>query len=130
MWANKDEKGAPQSPYRIFIQNTEALNSLIAQALPEAEKDEADKPGEQPKPDNYKDRTRAQIEEAKKDMMKHFFDIRTFGAVMSTGPNAGQVRGPIQIGFSRSVDPIFQVDCSITRIAITTEKDFRGTDPT
>jgi len=43
---------------------------------------------------------------------------------MSTGANAGQVRGPIQIGFSRSVDPIFQMECSITRIAITTPEDF------
>jgi CRISPR-associated protein Csd2 len=121
MWADG------QSPYRIFIQNTEALNSLIAQAIPKAE---IEKPEEPDKPDNYKDRNRAQVEDAKKDMMKHFFDIRTFGAVMSTGSNAGQVRGPIQIGFSRSVEPIFQIDCSITRIAITTEKDFRGTDPT
>jgi CRISPR-associated protein Csd2 len=117
MWADS------QSPYRIFIQNTEALNSLIAQALPKAE---VEKPDEPDKPDNYKDRNREQVEQAKKDMMKHFFDIRTFGAVMSTGSNAGQVRGPIQIGFSRSIDPIFQVDCSITRIAITTEKEFRG----
>lgn len=119
MWADS------KSPYRIFIQNTEALNSLIAQALPKAE---IEKPEEPNKPDNYKDRNRAQVEDAKKDMMKHFFDIRTFGAVMSTGPNAGQVRGPIQIGFSRSIEPIFQVDCSITRMAITKELEFNKGD--
>ncbi len=50
-----------------------------------------------------------------------FYDVRTFGAVMSTGPNAGQVRGPVQISFARSVDPIQAVDISITRMA--TAKD-------
>lgn len=46
------------------------------------------------------------------------FDVRTFGAVMSTGPNAGQVRGPVQVAFSRSVDPILPMDVSITRMAV------------
>lgn len=114
MWADKQESGAPKNPFRIFIQNTEALNSLIAEAEPK------------PKIKDGKEveRNRQDVEAAKKWMMENFYDIRTFGAVMSTGTNAGQVRGPIQIGFSRSVDPIFQVDCSITRIAITTPEDF------
>ena len=47
-----------------------------------------------------------------------FYDVRTFGAVMSTGPNAGQVRGPVQIAFARSVDPILPLDVSITRVAV------------
>jgi len=47
-----------------------------------------------------------------------FYDVRTFGAVMSTGPYAGQVRGPVQIAFSRSVDPILPMDASITRMAV------------
>jgi len=47
-----------------------------------------------------------------------FYDVRTFGAVMSTGPNAGQVRGPVQIAFGRSVDPIQAMDISITRMAV------------
>lgn len=46
-----------------------------------------------------------------------FYDVRTFGAVMSTGPNAGQVRGPVQIAFARSLDPIQSLDISITRMA-------------
>lgn len=46
-----------------------------------------------------------------------FYDVRTFGAVMSTGPNAGQVRGPVQITFGKSLDPIFPMDISITRMA-------------
>lgn len=47
-----------------------------------------------------------------------FFDVRTFGAVMSTGPNAGQVRGPVQLSFGKSVDPILPLDISITRMAV------------
>ena len=48
----------------------------------------------------------------------HFFDVRTFGAVLSTGPNAGQVRGPVQISFGRSVDPVLSQDISITRMCV------------
>ena len=47
-----------------------------------------------------------------------FYDVRTFGAVMSTGPNAGQVRGPVQITFGKSVDPVLPLDISITRMAV------------
>jgi len=60
-------------------------------------------------------------------MCKNFFDIRTFGAVMTTfvkeSLNCGQVRGPVQIGFARSIDPVVQQEITITRIAITTEAD-------
>lgn len=60
-------------------------------------------------------------------MCKTFFDIRTFGAVMTTfvknNLNCGQVRGPVQLTFSRSVDPVVQQEVSITRVAITTEED-------
>jgi CRISPR-associated protein Csd2 len=60
-------------------------------------------------------------------MCKNFFDIRTFGAVMTTfvkaALNCGQVRGPVQIGFARSIDPIVSQEITITRVAITTEKD-------
>ena len=56
-------------------------------------------------------------------MCNNFFDIRTFGAVMSTGVNAGQVRGPVQLVFSRSVDPIIPLEHSITRMAVTKEED-------
>ena len=57
-----------------------------------------------------------------------FYDVRTFGAVMSTGPNAGQVRGPVQLGFARSVDPILPQEVTITRGAITTEADAEKKD--
>ena len=60
-------------------------------------------------------------------MCKNFFDIRTFGAVMVTfvkaALNCGQVRGPVQLGFARSIDPVVQQEVTITRVAITTEAD-------
>ncbi len=61
---------------------------------------------------------RDQVGKARGWMCQQFFDVRTFGAVMSTGPNAGQVRGPVQVSFSRSIDPILPVDASITRMAV------------
>lgn len=56
-------------------------------------------------------------------MCANFYDVRTFGAVMSTGINCGQVRGPIQMTFARSVDPIVALEHSITRMAVATEKE-------
>ena len=56
-------------------------------------------------------------------MCQNFYDIRTFGAVMSTEVNAGQVRGPVQLSFGRSIEPIFTAEHSITRMAVTNEKD-------
>lgn len=60
-------------------------------------------------------------------MCRNFYDIRTFGAVMTTfvkaALNCGQVRGPVQLGFARSIDPIVSQEVTITRVAITTEKD-------
>lgn len=60
-------------------------------------------------------------------MCQNFYDIRTFGAVMTTfvkaSLNCGQVRGPVQLGFARSIDPIISQEVTITRVAITTEKD-------
>ena len=66
---------------------------------------------------------REDVDKARTWMCENFYDIRTFGAVMSTGVNAGQVRGPVQITFSRSVDQIIPLDVSITRVAITKEED-------
>ena len=56
-------------------------------------------------------------------MCADYFDIRTFGAVMSTGANAGQVRGPVQLTFARSVDPVVTSEHSITRMAVATEAE-------
>jgi len=67
--------------------------------------------------------TAAQVNEARQWMCANFFDVRTFGAVMSTGDNCGQVRGPIQINFSRSIDPIVQQEVTITRQTVTKIED-------
>lgn len=61
-------------------------------------------------------------------MCNNFFDVRTFGAVMSTGINCGQVRGPVQLAFASSVDPIVPLEISITRMAATNEKEKKQRD--
>lgn len=61
-------------------------------------------------------------------MCGHFYDIRAFGAVMTTEVNCGQVRGPVQINFARSIDPIVQQEVTITRMAVTSEKDAEKKD--
>ncbi|MDO8871186.1 MAG: type I-C CRISPR-associated protein Cas7/Csd2 [Methanoregula sp.] len=71
------------------------------------------------KPDSKKPKD----DELTKFMCDHFFDIRTFGAVMSTEVNCGQVRGPVQLNFARSQDPIFQQEVTITRQAVANAKD-------
>ncbi len=64
-----------------------------------------------------------EVEKARNQMCKTYFDIRTFGAVMSTGANAGQVRGPVQMTFGRSVDPVVTLEHCITRMAVATEAE-------
>ena len=96
--------------YDIFIKEKAVLNNLID----EAHESEAVK--------NVKD-TKDKTSAARDVMCKKYYDIRTFGAVMSTGKNAGQVRGPIQFTFARSVDPIVTSEHSITRMAVATEKE-------
>ena len=93
--------------YDIFIKEKAVLNSEIDKAHDDEEVKKA------------KDKTAA----ARQFMCKNYYDIRAFGAVMSTGQNAGQVRGPIQITFARSVDPIATAEHSITRMAVATEKE-------
>lgn len=64
-----------------------------------------------------------EVERARDEMCRKFYDIRTFGAVMSTGANAGQVRGPVQMTFGRSVERIVSLEHSITRMAVATEEE-------
>ncbi|MDP2182789.1 MAG: type I-C CRISPR-associated protein Cas7/Csd2 [Actinomycetota bacterium] len=66
---------------------------------------------------------REDVDAVRKRMCDTYFDVRMFGAVMTTGVNCGQVRGPVQMTFSRSVDPIVPMDVSITRVAITKAED-------
>ncbi len=63
------------------------------------------------------------VDKARAWMCQNFYDVRTFGAVMSTGTNAGQVRGPVQLTFARSIDPIVAMEHSITRMAVATEAE-------
>jgi CRISPR-associated protein Csd2 len=65
----------------------------------------------------------SQVNDARRWMCANFFDVRTFGAVMTTGDNCGQVRGPVQINFSRSIDPIMQQEVTITRQTVTRIED-------
>ncbi len=67
--------------------------------------------------------TRDDVDKARAWMCSNFYDIRVFGAVMTTGVNCGQVRGPVQLTFARSIDPIVPLDLSITRVAVTREED-------
>ena len=93
--------------YDIFIKEKAVLNTLIDKAHDDsAVKAATDK-----------------TEAARMFMCKNYYDIRTFGAVMSTGKNAGQVRGAIQLTFARSVDAIATAEHSITRMAVATEKE-------
>ncbi len=66
---------------------------------------------------------RAEKDKAREWMCQNFYDVRTFGAVMSTKINCGQVRGPVQISFARSIDPIVASEHAITRTSVTDEKD-------
>jgi CRISPR-associated protein Csd2 len=97
------------APNAIFVEHATNLNKPIALAHEKAN-------GSVPKDGNS---TKAQVKGARDWLCGNFFDIRTFGAVLATGPNAGQVRGPVQVAFSRSVDPIMPLDVSITRVAKT-----------
>jgi CRISPR-associated protein Csd2 len=63
-----------------------------------------------------------EVERARDWMCQNFYDVRTFGAVMSTNVNAGQVRGPVQLTFARSIDPVVALEHTITRVAVTTEE--------
>lgn len=65
-------------------------------------------------------------DEARAWMCQNFFDIRAFGAVMTTDVNCGQVRGPVQLSFSRSVDPVFSAEYAVTRCAVTTDAEAKS----
>jgi CRISPR-associated protein Csd2 len=95
--------------YEIFIKEKGILNQLIDEAHEQEEVKTKEK-GEK-------------TEAAREWMSRKYFDIRTFGAVMSTGKNAGQVRGPIQMTFARSVEPIVALEHCITRMAVATEAE-------
>lgn len=106
--------------YDIFIQQSAVLNDRIQKAH--------DDLGH--KLDAKKGTTRDQVSSARAKMCARYYDVRTFGAVMSTGVNAGQVRGPVQVSFSRSIDPVLPLDVSITRMAVAEAKDAESPNQT
>lgn len=106
--------------YRIYVKDGVPLNRNDAEAYKQL--DVTDK--------NIKEKKKADPDLDRKIrdwMCANFYDIRTFGAVMTTfvkaALNCGQVRGPVQLGFARSVDPVVPQEITITRVAITTEED-------
>ena len=106
-----------KEPNAIFVEHLTNLNKPIALAHEKAN-------GSVPKDGKA---TKEQSRKARDWLCSVFYDIRTFGAVLSTGANAGQVRGPVQISFARSVDPVLPFDISITRVAKTpTSKEIKS----
>lgn len=100
--------------YDIFIKEKAVLNNLIDEAYADETVKSKEAKGK---------KAGDQVNAARDFMCRKYYDIRTFGAVMTTGKNAGQVRGPIQLTFARSADPIVSMEHSITRVAVTTDKE-------
>jgi CRISPR-associated protein Csd2 len=102
-----------QMPNAIFVEHATNLNTKIARAH--------ENTGGMPPWDASKKRwkaTREKADNAGRWLCDNFYDVRAFGAVLSTGPNAGQVRGPIQFAWARSIDPVLPMDASVTRMAV------------
>ncbi|EHM10678.1 CRISPR-associated protein Cas7/Csd2, subtype I-C/DVULG [Thermanaerovibrio velox DSM 12556] len=96
--------------YGIFVKEKAVLNNFIDEAREQEEVKARKTEGEM-------------VEAARNWMCRKYYDVRAFGAVMSTGKNAGQVRGPIQLTFARSLEPIVALEHSITRMAVATEAE-------
>jgi CRISPR-associated protein Csd2 len=105
-----------QPPHEIYVKEKAVLNSQHQRAYEALDVD----PKELKKA--RKDQTDID-EQLTRWMCKNFFDIRTFGAVMTTGVNCGQVRGPVQLGIARSLHPIITAEHTVTRCAVTTEQE-------
>lgn len=101
--------------YEIYVKEKAILNQQHERAYKAL--------GVDLKADEKKRKGGDRVDDARKWMCQNFYDVRTFGAVMSTGINCGQVRGPVQITFARSVSPVVSSEHSITRMAVTTEKE-------
>lgn len=100
--------------YDIYVQEKSVLNQQNQKAYDALEI--TSEPKKLPK-------DQAKAKEVTDWMCANFFDVRTFGAVMTTEVNSGQVRGPLQLAFAKSIDPIIPLEVSITRMAVTNEKD-------
>jgi CRISPR-associated protein Csd2 len=115
-----------EAGYDIFVKEKAILNQQIDKAYADLNIDLTKPPADAA--DGKKRNKEGQgqggeIQKARDKMCADYFDIRTFGAVMSTGANAGQVRGPVQLTFARSVDQVVTLEHSITRMAVTKESE-------
>jgi len=108
---------AEQPPFEIYIKEKAVLNNQNKRAYVGIGK------AELLEGDNKKRKGGDAVEEARQWMCRNFYDVRAFGAVMSTGINCGQVRGPVQLTFARSIDPIVALEHAITRMAVATEAE-------
>jgi len=106
-----------QPPFEIYVKEKAVLNNQHKRAYAGIGKPEL------LEGDDKKRKGGDAVDEAKQWMCRNFYDVRAFGAVMSTGINCGQVRGPIQLTFARSIDPIVALEHSITRMAVATEAE-------
>ena len=106
-----------QPPYEIYVKEKAILNNQHKRAYIGIGREDL------LVGDDKKRKGGDAVDDARTWMCRNFFDVRTFGAVMSTGINCGQVRGPIQLTFARSVDPIVASEHSITRMAVATEAE-------
>ncbi|EIL98037.1 type I-C CRISPR-associated protein Cas7/Csd2 [Rhodanobacter thiooxydans] len=110
------------APYEIYVKEKAVLNKTHERAYEGIGK------AELLKGDDKKRKGGEAVSQARAWMCQNFFDVRTFGAVMSTGVNCGQVRGPVQLTFARSADPIIAQEHSITRMAVATEAEAEKQD--
>ena len=107
-----------KSPYRIYVQEGAILNKRHEEAY-------ASKGIEISGSEKKRKGGGEEVEHARRWMCENFFDVRTFGAVMSTGINCGQVTGPVQFNFAKSVEPVTPLEMTITRMAVATEEESR-----
>jgi CRISPR-associated protein Csd2 len=105
-----------QPPHEIYVKEKAVLNKQHERAYEALGLDSSGKEGK-------RKGAADQVEQARQWMCRNFYDVRTFGAVMSTGTNCGQVRGPAQLTFGRSIDPVISSEHAITRMAVTTEAE-------
>jgi CRISPR-associated protein Csd2 len=123
---------AGEKRFEIYVRERAILNLQHQRAYsalkldPVEDSPSASDAAEAPKKKSAKDKRKGSgedVDKARAWMCQNFFDVRTFGAVMSTGTNAGQVRGPVQLTFARSIDPVVALEHSITRVAVATEAE-------
>ncbi len=108
----------------LNVQNQRAYSALgLDTAGDEAPEGNADEAGNKKGAKAKRRGSANDVDQARRWMCQNFYDVRTFGAVMSIGVNCGQVRGPVQMTFARSVDPIVALEHSITRMAVATEAE-------